>query len=677
VKKTRTLHGLDWRLSGWTPHLWRLMQTAEVGALPSAEVQAIPARVPGSVQLALREAGLLPDWDLPLRWRECEWVENRHWIYETLLPDDWLQPRRTHRLHCEGLDYSGWVFLNGEEVGAFQGTHVPHVFDLTAHLRECDNRLRIVFDLPPRWLGQFGFTSQVREWKARFNYTWDWQPRLVQIGIWDEIRLEVSDGHEIERLDIAIDVEPESRAGTLGISGRIEAPDSWVLRVALAREFQNPPPTPHREGADPLVDEVVSTADFNTHGFNVPDLPVDLWWPNGEGDQPLYTLTCALMDEDGAEQDRIERRVGFRRIGWRACEEAPEGADPWICVVNGRPIFLQGVNIPPVLPNFADTTLEQYAKRLVTYAELGVNTLRVNGVGFLEKRVFYDLCDELGLLVWQDVPLSSSGVDNVPPDDEASIQEVGNILRSFIERRRRHACLLLWCGGNELHARSPEGHGVPMTTAHPLISRLAEVVAEHDPGRRFIPTTATGPRFNADAKEFGKGLHWNTHGPWKLWSTMDAWREYWEADDSLFRAESGAPGASSASVIREFAGDHDPMPVCGANPVWRRPLTWWIEDDAFFKEAGHVPETLEEYVDWSQARQAEALAIAVGACRARFPRCGGILLWCGHDCHPCAANTSILDIHGDPKPAAQALAKIWRRPPFQSDGAQPADPNSP
>ena len=82
-----------------------------------------------------------------------------------------------------------------------------------------------------------------------------------------------------------------------------------------------------------------------------------------------------------------------------------------------------------------------------------------------------------------------------------------------------------------------------MTTAHPLIRQLSEVAARYDPGRRFIPTTATGPRFNADAKDFGKGLHWNTHGPWKLWSDMTAWREYWEADDSLFRAESGAPRA--------------------------------------------------------------------------------------------------------------------------------------
>src|SRR5436853_2945630 len=146
----------------------------------------------------------------------------------------------------------------------------------------------------------------------------------------------------------------------------------------------------------------------------------------------------------------VRRRVAvLRPVEWRHRQVAPSEADPWVCVVNGRPVFLQGVNCPPVLPNFADTTSEEYRTRLTAYADLGVNTLRVNGVGFLEKKCFYDLCDELGLLVWQDVPLSSSGVDNSPPSDEAAATEIAAILASFIERRQHHPSLLLWCGGNE------------------------------------------------------------------------------------------------------------------------------------------------------------------------------------------------------------------------------------
>lgn len=142
--------------------------------------------------------------------------------------------------------------------------------------------------------------------------------------------------------------------------------------------------------------------------------------------------------------------------------------------------------------------------------------------------------------------------------------------------------------------------------------------------------------------------------------SMQEWEEYWLADDALFRAETGAPGACSADIIRQYAGGYDPMPVSETNPVWRRPLTWWVEVDAFKGEFGREPDTLEEYVHWSQARQAEALRIAVKACKDRFPRCGGILLWCGHDCYPCSANTSIIDFHGNPKPAALTLQAIWK-----------------
>ncbi len=226
--------------------------------------------------------------------------------------------------------------------------------------------------------------------------------------------------------------------------------------------------------------------------------------------------------------------------------------------------------------------------------------------------------------------------------------------------------MLLWNGGNELHERHADGYGVPMTTAHPLIGLLDRIVKENDPTRRFLPTTATGPRFNADAKDFGKGIHHNVHGPWKMWGSMDAWREYWEADDSLFRAETGAPGTAPADLIRRWSGDYDPMPISGTNPVWRRPVDWWVEVAAFAQEHGRDPESLDEYVDWSQARQAEALTIAVGLTKARFPRIGGILLWCGHDCHPCPANTSIIDFDGNPKPAALALVPIWKKEPGNS-----------
>jgi len=649
VNASHDLSRLEWSLCGWTPEYWRLNRAVEAGTVADAEVGPIPARVPGSVQGALRQAGLLPDWNLGLNHRLCEWVENRHWVYTATLPDEWFLPGRQHRLDCLGLDYVGSVWLNGRQVGSFLGTHAPHTFDLSPHLQPQNNRLAIVFDLPPRWLGQFGFTSRVREWKARFNYSWDWVPRLVQAGVWDDLRLAVSDRHEIVRCRVT--TSAPAGAGALRLTGAVHQADGDRVRVSL-------------EGAAGTVrQQEFPAATFVTQGVEWDGLPVELWWPNLEGAQPLYRVAVSLLDALGVEHDRCERRVGFRQIEWRACEGAPAHADPWLCVANGRPIFLQGVNFPPMLPNFADATTDDYRKRLTLYRDLGVNTLRVNGCGIIEKECFYDLCDELGLLVWQDVPLSSSGVDNIPPDDPASIAGVATILESAIARRQHHACLLLWCGGNELQRIDAEGRAVPADLTHPLLARLAEVVREQDPGRRYLATTPTGPRVHGTQADFGKGLHWNVHGPWKPWDDLTQWAAYFAADDALFRAETGSPGASPQTIVRAYAGDLEPMPVASLNPLWRRHSSWWTEADQFAAERGRAPADLAEYITWSQARQARALAIAVGACKGRFPRCGGILLWCGHDCFPCAANTSVIDFHGDPKPAALALQEIWRRRP--------------
>jgi beta-mannosidase len=642
MRREFDLGSLSWQLSGWTPELWRLFRTMELGECPSAEIPGIAARVPGSVQQALRDAGLLPDWTLDSNWRACEWVEHRHWIYETILPGAWFGDGCEHELVFEGLDYAGWVYVDDTLLGEFRGTHTPHRFQIPPGCLE-NRRLRVVFDLPPRWLGQFGFTSRVTEFKARFNYTWDWVPRLVQTGFWDRVRLVQHDGNVLGPVFVRTDFDSPTRTGALEF--RASAPGAAAdARIRLTLTSCS---------GRPVASRTLSVADARSN-CTWDGLSVDAWWPNLEGAQVLYLLEIELLDASGALVDVETRRLGFRRIRWEACEGAPAEADPWLCVVNDRPVFLQGVNFPPLLPFFADATLEQYRRLLHRYHELGANMFRVNGVGHLERTCFYDLCDELGILVWQDLPLSSSGIENLPPQAPEAIADMKRIFDSYIERRGHHACLACWCGGNELQETDEQGRSVPVARSHPMIEALARTAAEADPGRRFMPTTALGPRFNADAAEFGQGLHWNVHGPWKLPGSMAEWEAYWTADDSLFRAETGCPGTASAAAIRSLAVDLDPMPVSGHNPLWRRPLTWWVEDAVFEHETGRAPSSLEEYVAWSQARQARALEIAVSACKRRFPRCGGILLWCGHDAFPCPANTSILDWNGDPKPAALA-----------------------
>jgi len=653
MKQIFDCSSLAWVVAGSMPDVWRFTPPRRIGERHDLEVEPVPVRVPGSVQGALRDAGVVPDWNVALNSWLSEWVENRDWIFETSLPDDWFQSGLTYRLNCLGLDYCGEVLLNGKKVGTFKNAFMPQLFDLTPHLAEQGNILQIAFTPPPRALGQFGWTCFITDWKPRFNYIWDWTSRLVQAGIWDSVFIEASDGRQIEQLRCVGDANLSDKTGTLRVVGSAEGGAGARVRLTL-------------EGpAGTIRAEELDAEQFSSEGLFWEALPVELWWPNGLGAQPLYTLRCQLLDGDGNALDEQTRRVGFKHVDWEKCLGGPPEADPWICVVNGRRLFLQGVNWTPIRPNFADVADADYRLRLELYRDLNMNMMRVWGGAFLEKECFYDLCDELGLMIWQEFPLSSSGSDCWPPDTEPAMTELCAIARSYIWRRQHHAALTLWCGGNELSTDEEGGHSVfggvrPADLRHPLLARFKEIADEMDPTRRYLATSPTGPTSCPDEKQVGTGVSWDVHGPWRA-GELDKWEDFFRRDDSLFRSEIGACSASSVEIIRRTKGMLPEMPPSASNPLWRR-QAWWIEDEDFKRENGREPQTLEEYVAWSQQRQAKALSIVAECCKGRFPRCGGMLVWMGHDSFPCTANTSIVDFDGKPKPAALALGEIFRRP---------------
>jgi beta-mannosidase len=628
-------------------------KSMELGIMLEPEIPSLPTTVPGSVQNALRLANKLPDWFIGLNSQACEWVEHREWMFTTELPDEWFAEESRVIVHCGGLDGNGVVIFNKKQVGEFDNAFIPYRFDLSDACQKSGNKLHIVFRVPPRWLGQIGYTSQMTDWKPRFNYGWDWIPRIVQIGPWEPVTLEFIQKAEISSFRLRTDWHVESRTGQFWIKGDVEAPSGSKVRITML------------DGEKTVWKTELEFTKFSTE-MAVTDLAVEPWWPNGEGDRKLYNVRCELLDSEGNLLDQQERRIGFKNITWQRCSGAPEAADPWICAINGRPLFLQGVNWTPIRPTFADLKREDYERLVQTYIDLGCNFLRVWGGAFLEKKWFYDLCDELGILVWQEFPLSSSGHENWPPEDELSMEALLQIARSYITRRQHHASLLMWCGGNELQGGldgGKEGVGKPVDFSHPLMRRWQKLLGEEDPGRRFVPSSSSGPRFSSDEKDLGKGLHWDVHGPWKPPGENSAeWAKYWNQDDALLRSEAGSPGASSVDLLTRYADGMPLMPPSMDNPLWRR-FSWWIQKDEFQKDQGREPVSIEEYVDWSQAQQTTALTLAVEASKKRFPGMGGIFIWMGHDSFPCMANTSIIDFEGRPKPAALAIAKIWKSRP--------------
>jgi beta-mannosidase len=641
--KSYKASGLEWNLTGYIPFEWEMGGCSEVETACKPDINTIGATVPGSVQKALLEAGISSDWNIGSNAREIEWVENRHWLYETKLPDKWFESGKKYNLRCAGLDHKGKIYLNGECIYDFSNCHIEHCVELTSGLGKKDNVLQIMFECPPRWLGQFYWSSKIRDWKPRFYYTWDWTSRLVQVGICDEIYLEEIPENRIEEIYINTDYDIDSRKGSILLNGSIAGVSGPGMEVKLY------------DHGKVVFSESVCSTEFQGDGSKIEGLDVEPWWPNGQGSQKLYDLEIRLVDKSGQLIDECKKTIGFKHVKWHDCLDTPEGAGPWICNVNGKDVFLQGVNWTPIRPNFADVTEDDYKKRLELYKSIGINVLRVWGGHTLEKSCFYNMCDELGLMVWQEMPLSSSGIENYPPDDEVMVEQYLEIVGSYILRRQHHASVLLWSGGNELTSVE----GVPLGLEHPMFKGANEFISRKDPQHRFIPTSPSGQHFVAKEENFGKGEHWDIHGPWKVGGELDEnWLSYWQNDDALFRSELGAPGPSSAELIRKYAGEHDVMPG-KTNSLWQR-TGWWSEIDQYVKENGCKPKTLEDYVTWGQQRQAKILTTAVEACKNRFPRCGGVILWMGHDSFPCTANTSIVDFEGNPKYCVEMLAQIFK-----------------
>jgi beta-mannosidase len=642
---TIDLASVPWTVCGWRPWAWRLRRSMETGAFFPPDIPAVPMAVPGSVQGALRAAGMLPDWLTGFGSLACEWVEHRDWEVATEIAAGAILPGEPVELHADGLDHAGFILVDCVPVAEFRGTLIRHRFDLTAQLGDGKaHRLSIVFSAAPDEQGQIGFTSQSHHFKPRFSYSWDWCPRFVTVGVWDGLRL-VLGAPRVEVLKARTAITEDMKTGAVHVRLRAPGPARATITLRGPDGAQAASATYELRAGDQDLELAVAAP--------------ALWWPNGHGAQPLYDLAVAV---GGAEIDR--RSVGFKRVRWLHNPGAPDTALPWLCEVNGKAIFLQGVNWTPAQLDWHATTAADYRKLIELYVGLGCNVLRVWGGAYLERTAFYDLCDRAGLFVWQEFPLSSSGIDNYAPENPAAIVQLCAIAKDYIARRGHHACKLLWCGGNELQEEkrgAKKGDGVPLDLSHPCLAALADVVAAHDPGTRFIPCSPSGPTFSPGESAYGKGIVHHVHGPWNHKGPWADWERYWARDEATLRSETGMPGASSAAVIRKYRGDAQAWPPVRDNRYWLHSSAWWLQWDEFRAEVEPLsPEAgLDRYCALSQERQARALTIAAGASKARFPGCGGFIVWMGHDCFPCGANTSLIDVDGGIKPAYTAVQKIF------------------
>ena len=644
-----SLNGDGWSVTGWNRHQWKFYKTMETNGLSRPAVPTVPARVPGAVQTDLLRAGVIQDWKDGQNFFHIEWLEHREWVYERrfILPEKAAGKR--YWLCFEGLDFYGHVLVNDVPVLSFDQMYLPYEVEVTDYLRFPENQLRIVFLQPPEVDGQVGYTSKTTILKSRFNYGWDWMPRLVNIGIFDDVFLRSGDTALLQSvyprtsvrlpggdLDVAVTLRA-LREGCVRLKCALY--DGSELCACAERDV-----TLSGEG-DVQVEE------------HLPIPHIRLWHVLGTGDQTLYTLRVWI--EDGGQLlDDWTGKVGFRTLEFRQTEDAPRGSLPYAVYVNGDWVPLKGLNWVPLSPFYGSVTREDYRYYLDHVRQMNVNLLRVWGGAPEETETFYQLCDEMGILVWQEFPQSSSGIDNAPCEEPDFIRLLAKVAESYVRRRRHHACLAVWCAGNELYT---EGYK-PVTEANPNVSALAEVVKRLVPERLFLPDSPSGETAQWRADMPDQVPCGDTHGPW-LYEGVQGHYSRFNADSSQLHSEVGAPACPREETLRRYAAK-DIWPFDENNPFWLNRGSWWIYNDELVDMFGpfrRESEGLSAYVRAFRYIQMEALRYAATSIRRAGRRKSGLIVWMANEPFPNSANTSVLEYDGCPKPAFYKLQAAFAK----------------
>ncbi len=640
------LDGSDWLLAPLLPHEFWWRQAWKESWSPQGCPpwgKWIRATVPGDVIADTLDAGLIPHPYADLNSLACEWLSERDWVYRKVftIPGEW---NGTHiRLRFGGVDYRCEVYLNEKLLGEHEGMFTPFEFDVSSLLRFGGENCLVVLvhHKPPVDVvqGQIGWTSRARLWKSRFAYDWDWCTRLVPLGIWQSVRLLATDGAWVEDVWVRPKVEGERALVSVRtqVRGLPSAGDGWTLQVRLLDPEGN------------MVGEAQCPVNLNGNQPTVQDALLEvrqpcLWYPNGMGEQPLYRAQVQLTRGESTSDER-EVFFGIRTVRAVPNEGAPADALPYTLEVNGRRVFVKGWNWAPHEQMYGRPQPERYERLLTLAKHAHCNLLRVWGGGLLEREEFYNLCDRLGIMVWQEFMHSSSGIQNAPPEDEAYLRYIEEQARQMIPLRRNHPSLVIWCGGNELM----DDQFVPLTDEHPALRTLKAVVQELDPDRIWLPTSASGPVEGASAELAGTGKMHDVHGPWLYLGAEEHYRFY-NAIDPLYHSEFGVEGTANLSIFDRFISPEHRFPPDASNPVWLHHGSWWIHRDKLESLFGCIDD-LPTFIRASQWMQAEGLRYAIESNRRRKWHCSGVSPWQFNEPFPNTACTNVVDYLGQPKPA--------------------------
>ena len=591
--------------------------------IPGSAFMAVPADVPGSVYHDLLTAGRIPD---PFyRDNETEALKLMEYDFHysrAFQADGELLDCGAVLLRCEGLDTLAAVYINGAEAGRADNMHRVWEFDVKDLLREGENNIAVHFASPTKFIRESyaadpadgtadameGFPS-LR--KAHCMFGWDWGPRLPDAGIWRDISLLGVDTARIR--DVLVKQFHEGGRAALEI-------DTHIARLTDA-------PAEVRVSVT-APDGTVLTGAGETCRIEVPD--PRLWWPAGYGGQPLYRVEAELVS-GGTRLDVWSRRIGLRTM--TVSRVKSEHGESFSHCVNGVDVFAMGMDYIPEDSLLPRVTPERTRRLLEDARAANVNTIRVWGGGYYPDDYFYDICDELGLLVWQDFMFACAVYNLTDAFEETITAEFVDNIR----RLRSHPSLALWCGNNEMEQFAGSGMWIrAMRQKSDYIKMfqyiIPKVLKAEDPQAFYWPSS---PSSGGDFDEPGDPSRGDVHD-WDVWHGLKPFTDY---RNYLFSyvSEFGFQSFPCMETIESFTLPEDRNIFSYIMEKHQRNATANGRIVTYLSQNYLYPATLDKLVYASQLLQAQAMQYGVEHWRRNRGRCMGAVIWQLNDCWPVAS----------------------------------------
>lgn len=617
-----------------------------------------PAVVPGQVHLDLLRNGAIED---PY-WEDNEtkqrWIEEENWVYRThFTVDQSVLAQENVELHFEGIDTYAEVYLNGSKILTANNMFRRWVTLVKPNLIAGTNELRVVFFSPigfqrDRVMGYPYLLPSGNEpedipikvasfcRKAAYHFGWDWGPRFVTAGIWKPIKLVTWNKAKIENVYTST-IKIEGNTALMRTTVEVLTTKSGRYELEIAGNV--------------LPIELKTGTNEISHNFQV-DRPT-LWWSNGIGEPYLYSEQLKLYNK-GYALDSTTNTYGIRTI--ELVNEPDSIGTSFYFLLNGRRVFMKGANYIPQDLFLARVTPEKYQAIIAAAKEANMNMLRVWGGGIYERDTFYDLCDQNGILVWQDFMFAGS----LYPDDREFMDNIAAEVTENIKRLRSHPCIALWCGNNEIEVawknwgwQNHFGYSAADSTAiwknytsifQKLIPQLVE---KHHPEASY---TSSSPLSNwGTAENFNhSSMHY-----WGVWHGREPFENF-EHNVGRFMVEYGFQSYPDLVTLRTAMADSS-LNIDSPSMAHRQKS--YIGNGLISEHINRhfaSPKNFEEFVELSQKAQALGLEIAIEAHLSSQPHCMGTLFWQFNDCWP-GPSWSVIDYFGNKKEAYEVVKKAF------------------